>query len=378
MKYLSTIIISIVMLVVIIVTGIEFRSNHVPEIIVRGPGVTEVRWLSDWFPGLRGSPGDTEVFIFRGEQPGTSLLVLGGVHPNEAAALIAPVVLIENVVVEKGTLIVIPRANASAFTHNTPQEGHPARYPIYRPDGSARWFRLGSRLTNPIHQWPDPAMYIHVSGQPLAGSEVRNLNRAFPGRPNGNLTERVAFGITSLINQEGIDITVDMHEASPEFPANNAIIVHERAGEMGAIVVMELQINLGINKSFERSPVGLRGLSHRELGDYTDTYMFLFETPNAAQGRMRGRTDTALVLSGDCDWYTRAVAAGVRLFCGCLDEKKPHSMEQRVGRHLAGIYWIMNVVNWDFPHQFDGIIIHGIPGYMEIQEKGIGAFLLRS
>lgn len=374
-KHLSTIIISVLVLTVIIITGREFRSNHVPEIIVNGPGVTEVRWLSDWFPGLRGTPGDTEVFILRGSEPGSSMLVLGGVHPNEPASLVSAVVLIENVVVERGTLFVIPRANASAFTHNSPQDGHPARFTIERPDGTGREFRFGSRLTNPIHQWPDPDMYIHVSGQPLAGSEIRNLNRAFPGRPRGNITEMIAYGITTFIRQENITITVDLHEASPEFPTNNAIIVHERTGEFGALVIMELEFNLDINLLFELSPVGLRGLSHREIGDYTDTFKFLFETPNASQGRLRGRTDAALVLSGDDAWYARAMAAGIRLFCGCIDVKQAHPIEQRVARNMAGIYWIMNVLNWDFP-EYDDIIIHGIPDYHEIQAKGVGAFLL--
>ena len=374
-RYLATTIITVAMLAITLIIGIEFRSQHRPEIIVRGPGVTEVRWLSDWFPGLRGTPGDTEVFILRGAEPGESMLIIGGAHPSEPASLVTAVVLIENMVVETGTVFIIPRANASGFTHTTPQEGHPARFTIELPDGSHREFRYGSRLSNPIHQWPDPELYIHMSGVPVAGPESRNLNRVFPGRPVGNLTERVAYGITTLIVQENILITVDVHEASPEFPTNNAIVVHERAGEMGALLVMDLQDNEGLDNRFERSPVGLRGLSHRELGDYTNTYMFLFETPNAAQGRLRGRTNPALVVSGDCIMYTRAVASGFSLFCGCRDVKLPHPMEQRVGRHVAGIYWLMNVLTFDFP-QYGDIVARGIPSFQELQTRGVGAFLL--
>ena len=374
-KYLSTIIISLLTLAVTIIIGMEFRSNHRPEIIVRGPGVTEVRWLSDWFPGLRGSPGDTEVFILRGTEPGETMLILGGVHTSEPTGFMSAVVLIENMIVDTGTVFIIPRANASAFTHTTPQEGHPARYTIELPDGSLREFRFGSRLTNPVHQWPDPDLYIHMSGVPVAGPESRNLNRVFPGRPDGNLTERVAYGITTLIVQENILITVDLHEASPEFPTNNAIVVHERAGEMGALLVMDLQDNEGIDKRFERSPVGLRGLTHRELGDYTNTYMFLFETPNVSQGRIRGRTDAALVLTGDCIMYIRAVASGFSVFCGCRDVKLPHPIEQRVGRHLAGIYWLLNVLNWDFD-QYGNIEARGIPRFQELQARGLGTFLI--
>src|SRR5690606_29654251 len=46
--------------------------------------VTEVRRLSDYFPALTGSPGDTDVFILEGDAPGATVLVLGGVHPAKA------------------------------------------------------------------------------------------------------------------------------------------------------------------------------------------------------------------------------------------------------------------------------------------------------
>ncbi len=96
----------------------------------------------------------------------------------------------------------IPRTNNSAFTHNDPQEGSPQRFTISTPHGE-RWFRYGSRATNPIDQWPDPDVYIHASsGQQLSGSETRNLNRGYPGRPDGTLTEQICYGITELIKKK--------------------------------------------------------------------------------------------------------------------------------------------------------------------------------
>ncbi len=44
----------------------------------------------------------------------------------------------------------------------------------------------------------------------------------------------------------------------------------------------------GMQISLEVSPRNLRGLSHRELGDHTDTLAVLFESANASQGRLRG------------------------------------------------------------------------------------------
>lgn len=94
-----------------------------------------------------------------------------------------PVLLIENAQPEAGTLYVIPRTNNSAFTCTDPQEGAPMRFTIDTPNGE-RWFRFGSRATNPIHQWPDPEIYVHASsGQRLSGSETRNINRSTRGVP---------------------------------------------------------------------------------------------------------------------------------------------------------------------------------------------------
>ena len=93
----------------------------------------------------------------------------GGTHPNEPSGLVAAVLLIENAQPEAGTLYVIPRTNNSAFTCTDPPGGGPMRFTIDTPNGE-RWFRFGSRATNPIHQWPDPEIYVHASsGQRLSG-----------------------------------------------------------------------------------------------------------------------------------------------------------------------------------------------------------------
>jgi len=356
--------------------GASFLSMRKVEAIMRGPGVSDLRMLSDWFPGLKGTAGDTEVFILRPEEvskadsaAGASMLVLGGTHPNEPAGFMSAVLLVENAVPASGTLYVIPRANASAFTHNDPQEGSPQRFTIRTASGT-RIFRYGSRATNPVDQWPDPDVYIHASsGQSLSGNETRNLNRGYPGRPDGTLTEKVCYGITEMIKAEKITITVDLHEASPEYPVNMAMVAHPHAMALASETVIGLEMQ-DILIRLEPSPANLRGLTHRELGDFTDTLPLLMETPNASQGRLRGRTDEALVLTGIDPWYVRAQKLG-RLYVPY--DEKGHPLEERVGRHLAGISelaftWTLN--NADQPLEFTGL-----PGYAELQEKGIGAWL---
>jgi hypothetical protein len=298
------------------------------------------------------------------------MLVLGGTHPNEPSSFLSAVLLIENASVRTGTLYVIPRANISGFTHNDPQEGAPATYSIELADGSLRTFRYGSRATNPIHQWPDPDVYIHAaSGQTLSGNETRNLNRGYPGRPDGTLTERVCFGIAQLIRAETVDITIDLHEASPEYPVINAIVAHERAMPVASAVVLGMEM-YDINIGLEPSPKNLRGLTHRELGDATDTLAVLMETANPSQGRLRSRTDVDLVLTGKDPYYVKAQALG-RLYVP-FDESG-HPIGQRVGRHLTGISEFAFALSMEYPDK--PLEIDDIPSYDELAQSGVGPFL---
>src|SRR5690554_4590606 len=97
----------IITFAIIVVTGISFLDMHDPEPIYPGNGVTRVARLSDYHAGLKGTAGDTEVYIFEGDNEGATMLVLGGTHPNEIAGSMTAVVLIENVEVDAGRLIVI-------------------------------------------------------------------------------------------------------------------------------------------------------------------------------------------------------------------------------------------------------------------------------
>ncbi|MCX7024368.1 MAG: succinylglutamate desuccinylase, partial [Spirochaetes bacterium] len=332
--HLSATIIAVLTLAACAVAGAAFLEHRKVEPIVSGPGVSEIAKLSRWYPGLAGTPADTDVYVFRGEAPGGSMLVLGGTHPNEPSSFLSAVLLIENAKVAAGTLYIIPRANNSGFSHNDPQEGAPPAYHFTLPDGSTRFFRYGSRATNPVDQWPDPDVYIHAaSGQALSGNETRNLNRGYPGRTDGTLTEKACYGITKLILTEKIAISIDLHEASPEYPVINAIVAHERAMPIASQVVLGLEFS-DIKIGLEPSPKNLRGLTHRELGDATDTLAVLMETANASQGRLRGKTDEALVLTGIDPYYVKAQKLG-RLYVP-FDETG-HPIEDRVGRHLTAI-----------------------------------------
>ncbi len=97
------------------------------------------------------------------------MLLLGGTHPQEIGGVMAAVLMVENARVKRGRLIVVPQANRSGFTHTDPMEAYLHRYEIATPAGP-RWFRVGMRLTNPAHQWPDPDVFVH---QPSARAHGR-------------------------------------------------------------------------------------------------------------------------------------------------------------------------------------------------------------
>lgn len=349
--------------------GESFRSMHRDEPIYPGAGLTEKKPLSVYLPALAGTHGDTDVYFFRGAERGGTLLVLGGTHPNEPAGYVTAIVLAENIRVRRGTVIIIPRANHSGFSHSDPQEGNPQRFFIPLPGGGVRDFRLGSRLTNPIDQWPDPAVYINPAGQELSGNEVRNLNRCYPGREKGYLTERIAFAIMELIRRERVDIGIDLHESAPEYPVINAIVFHENSSELAAVAALDLQ-GEGIEIRLEASPVNLRGLSHREWGDRAGIKAILLETPNASHGRLKGQPSSSLIVDGKDKFYAKASRLG-RLFVPYGEEGIP--LAQRVARHLAAVAAIVRGLGDLEPEK--SIAIENSPPFTEVREKGLGAFL---
>jgi hypothetical protein len=358
-----------VALLVMYVTGRNFLAMRQPDVVIPADGF-EKRMLSDWFQGIHNTPADTPVFIQEGQEPGGTVLILGGTHPNEPAGYIAAVLFLERAQVQKGRLIVIPFANNTAFTHNSPQEGYPQYIRFLLPDGSVRTFRYGSRDTNPVYQWPDPDIYVHEpSGQRLAGSEMRNLNRAYPGQPHGVITQRIAFAILELIRKEDIDLAFDLHEASPEYPVVNAIVAHEKSLELGAMAAMDLE-GRGIPFRLEPSPRNLRGLSHREWGDHTDVMAILMETGNPIQGRLRGRTNEALALTGKDKFYQKAAKLG-SLFIPYEDDQP---IALRTARHVTAIMTFLEMLG--FISEEKSVIVNNIPDYNDIIDKGIEAFLL--
>jgi hypothetical protein len=348
----------------------DFAAMRTLDALIPASGFEE-HLLSEWFAPLRDTLLDTPVYVQSGEEPGGSVLVLGGTHPNEPAGYMTAILMVERAQVSRGKLYVIPFANRAGFAHTQPQEASPESMSFTLPDGSTRVFRYGSRDILHTLTWPNPDIYIHkASGQRLSGNEARNLNRAYPGVADGTPTERLAWAIMEFLRKEKIDLAFDLHEASPEYPVVDAIVAHERSIELAAAAAMELK-GRGIEIRLEPSPKNFRGLSHREWGDASDTLPILMEVANPSQGRLRGRTDETLVLEGRDKAYMKAAALG-RLFVPWDESGKPLAM--RTARHLTAVVTFLSMMEF-FVDESKAIEIDGLPEYQQLVDDGIGKWL---
>ncbi len=311
-----------------------------------------------------------------------SMLVLGGTHPNEPAGQIAATIILESATVERGILYIVTETNRSGYTHTHPQEASPEYYHLTAKDGSQRTFKFGSRASNTVDQWPTPDMYSHKqSGQTLSASEVRNLNRAYPGSVDGNYTERVAYAVTQIIRQNNISIAIDLHEASPEYSNINQGVYHQAAesitGEASLLAEMA-----GIDTlNFSQSPINFHGLTHRELGDYTNALVYLFETSNASQGKYRGPFTEDLIVTGKDKLYDIAEEAG-------LLYAPPVHIDERAARHVCCVDVLAQAFNnasgltresYDGTSIVDYSVLGdfsiSMPSYMDIYTNGAGYYL---
>ncbi|MBN1225130.1 MAG: succinylglutamate desuccinylase/aspartoacylase family protein [Candidatus Aminicenantes bacterium] len=349
-------------------TGRQFLNMHHPDVFFPSTGLTSKKLLSEYFPALKKTQGDTTVYLFQGREEGGNILILGGTHPNEPAGFITTVVLLENINVKRGKIFILPQANISGFTHNDPHEGNPQYFSL-RTEGKSRRFRFGSRLTNPVHQWPDPTLFINAAGQKLSGAEVRNLNRSYPGKAHGHLTEKIAFGIMELIQKEKIDLAIDLHEAAPEYPVVNAMVFHENTAELAAIASMDLQVQ-GVDLRLEASPPGLRGLSHREWGDHSYTLAVLLETANVSHGRLKGKPSASLIVEGKDRNYLKASKLGL-LFVPFDEQGIP--LKERVFRHLSSVKALLAGLEDILPEK--AVTITDFPDIDTVREQGPGLYL---
>ncbi|TXT49963.1 MAG: hypothetical protein FD137_542 [Spirochaetes bacterium] len=321
-------------------------------------GLARIGWLSDYYPGLLGTPGDSKVYYFEGSKPGGTLFIGGGTHGNEIAGIMAAVLLIENLKVEAGRVIVVPNMNNSAVSHQEKESllpsyttRGPAWISIQSPSGQ-RFFKYGSRCTNLAHQGvPDPAGgYVHPDSNeaPLPAWEFRNLNRAYPGRIDSGLTQKIAYAVTQVLIREKVDIAFDYHEADAGGRLANMMVANPKNIGTAAAALFDLELDHGLSLKLEPSNMEFRGLSHREWGAGTDAQAFLTETPNP------GMVENA---PPDVDVVN--------------DPKNP--LGSRVAKHIYSTLAVARVYGESNPGRM--ILMSGLPAYEDLASQGLGPYL---
>ena len=118
-------------------------------------------------PGGVDAALDIPVIVVNGSQPGPTLALLAGAHGTEYASIIALMKLAEaaDPATVSGTLIVVPLLNVASFLQKVPH-------------------------LNPV--------------------DGKNMNRLYPGKPDGTQTERALWAITKQV-LEKCDYLIDFH-----------------------------------------------------------------------------------------------------------------------------------------------------------------------
>ena len=337
-------------------------SGNIDLDIRPGDGVTGQRKLSDYFQPLRDTNLDTDVYILDSGKPGATGLLIGGTHGNEMAGSVAALVALENGVVTTGKLIVIPYTNRSAQSVKDTRNHIEPRH-LIQSRGGERYLTYGDRRTDIVDQASaDPEEYENPGGYVLKnGKESRNLNRTYPGKPDGTRTEQLAYAIIALILKEQVDFSLDMHEANtPETdkqddgdyrPGGNkrlsyTLVSHPRGLEIAAFALLAMEEDTHISMKLEESNTKYRGLSHLEIGDATSCLSYLSESPNPGQDRSRKNAD---VVSDSKYPLTHRVGMHLRLF-----------------KHLADAYADYND---------KALTIENLPEYQDLLAGDIGEFL---
>ena len=366
----------LVVALVCVITGREYWGQLQPdEFYTENPNITKVIKLSDYNENLKGTYNDVDIYVFDSGVPGGKALIYGGTHTNEVGSMLNAVTYLENVKVEEGTLYIMVHANNSGYTHTQPLRGQIPKLNFTLTDGTTRSFAIGTRISNPIHQWPDPNYHLNMSGRELVHdeiAEIRNLNRNHPGAEKGYLTEMTCWAIYNMINTEGIDLIYDGHEAgATSTKLVNFLVVHENALALGSTAVTNCLIN-NLPMKLEVSGQTSYGLSHRGLGDNTNALCTLFETCNPAMGAHHEKMDETLFKEGKSANYLAMYQDGVMGQAYEFTEEG-WPIEKRTAYHMQMSMEVLNTFASMYPDK--PIKVSGLPDANFMLENGLEATL---
>lgn len=347
---------------VLILSALTMAAFFQPD-VRPGKGVTGIGWLSDYHEGLKDTNLDTPIYYMDSGVEGATFLLMGGTHSNEISTMMTATLFIERGIVTKGRVIVIPYSNKSGVSVEDTRNPNIEHFLPIETKSGPRFVVYGDRRTDPEDQmYPDPEIFKHYQSDFTLdnGAEARNLNRQYPGVADGNPTQQLAYAIVQLIKNEEVNFNLDMHEADPpgfvyedsegnEYASGRLAYMlvcnpDDTALEIGAIAAMEVEM-YDLPVKLDQSNPAFRGLSHLEIGNYTDSLSFLSESPNPGMSKQE--------------------------FPDVLyDEDFP--LKHRIGWNLTVISSLIDGYNMMFG---DSIGIDNLPDYYEIMENGFEEYL---
>ncbi|HCO69284.1 MAG TPA: succinylglutamate desuccinylase, partial [Mesotoga infera] len=187
-------------------------------------------------------------------------------------------------------------------------------------------------------------------------------------RPDGFLAEKVSFAAMEMIRNEGIDIVIDLHEAEAMYPVTNCIVAPEKSMPYAVGAAFYVKGREKFENHVESSPIGYRGLSHREIGDWSDAYPFLLESPGVHLDQITAAKTPELIIDGIDPFVLKAGEKG--LLYVPYDENG-FSIDRRVGQHSSVIQEIM--VQWTKKNPDRGFKVSA-PKHADIVENGLGFY----
>ena len=126
----------------------------------------------------------------------------------------------------------------------------------------------------------------------------------------------------------------------------------------------------GFSIGTEFSPKNLHGLSHREIGDFSNAISLLFEAPEPFLDATRGITGEKQLIEGKDEFVVKAGEHG--LLYAPIDSTGWH-INFRVGRHTSSV--LQTFDSWNEDHPDKQIICRDVPRYKDVLKNGVGYYL---
>lgn len=187
----------------------------------------------------KGTKYATDLYIIESGKPGPVVMIVGGVHGNEAAGYQAASE-VKDWKIKKGTLLVLPKANVLAINKKV--------------------------------------RYISSEG---------DLNRAFPQSSSQSGSNTLSKAIWSALKKHKVEWLMDMHEGYDYYKntstssVGQTLIYYPNSGTKTSVAKIVSTLNQGISTSYKKFTLlqyPVKGSLARASGQYLGVKSFIFET----------------------------------------------------------------------------------------------------